>query len=34
MWRQNRGSVLVDLLLDGKWKELREMRERIKDEIE
>lgn len=32
-WKQARGAPMVDLLLDGKWKELRETRARIQKEI-
>jgi len=32
-WRQIRGAVLVDLVIEGKWKELRELRELMKKEI-
>ena len=32
-WRQIRGAVLVDLVIEGKWKELRELRELMQREI-
>lgn len=32
-WRQARGSRLVDLVIEGKWKELREAREQLNEEI-
>ena len=32
-WRQNRGSTLVDLVIEGKWAELRRAREELQKEI-
>lgn len=31
-WRQTRGSVLVDLVLEGKWTDLRRIREQLQKE--
>lgn len=28
-WRQTRGSTLVDLVIEGRWKELRDIRKEL-----
>lgn len=33
-WRQTRGSTLVDMLIEGRWSDLRKTREELKQEIE
>ncbi|AGH16010.1 hypothetical protein DVVG_00024 [Dunaliella viridis virus SI2] len=32
-WRQRRGSVLVDMLIDGRWADLRRQRDQLEEEI-
>lgn len=34
VWRATRGSVLIDPLLDGDWKTLREIRAELMKEVD